>query len=245
MAKEYRNNEHFDLNNGFGIISFMPHPVGMGGPPVKPPPHPPFFHAPFGYPLPPPPGLLPMTRQSFKEIKHFFILSILIDKPNGITGYQLQDKYNFPRGNLLRTMKELVENNQVATKETVIKNRAQKFYIITDKGVKYLKELKKKLASQFALMSNMAPPEIYANPFADEHSLQEIIEIIKNFETKNDALDFFRGIRSSLKLYQKKLKERIEEMEKIKTDMDTLIINIEKLKEFNIDRIKNLLKNIV
>ena len=67
---------------------------------------------------------------------------------------------------------------------------------------------------------------------------------VENCESKEDALDFFRGMRSSLKLYLTRLGKRIEDMEKIKAEMDGVIKNIESLKDFNIERIKDIIKNI-
>jgi len=185
-----------------------------------------------------------MTRESFKEIKQFFILIILMGKPEGITGYQLQDKYSFPRGNMLRTLEELIEKKCVKTRKTVIKGRAQKFYIITDKGKHYLEELKEKWANRFARMSDMAPPERYGNPFFKTGPKMQMIQNIDDFKSKEDALDYFRGMRSSLKTFLASLEKRKENIEITKSELDGIIENIEKMKFFNVDEIKELVSEI-
>ncbi|MFX1366966.1 MAG: hypothetical protein ACFFCE_20105 [Promethearchaeota archaeon] len=54
---------------------------------------------------------LPIGREAFQEIRDFILLLIISEDPNGITGYQLQEKYNFPRGSLIRTLQDLEEKN--------------------------------------------------------------------------------------------------------------------------------------
>ena len=47
----------------------------------------------------------------FKEIRHFFILIIIKEShPKGITGYELQQRFNLPRGNFLRILDDFVNN---------------------------------------------------------------------------------------------------------------------------------------
>lgn len=186
----------------------------------------------------------PMTRESFKEIKQFIVLMILSDKSEGITAYQLEKQYRFPRGNLLRILDELEEKKCVETKETVIKGRAQKFYTVTDEGTRYLEELKEKWAYHFAIMSEMAPPERYGHPFlwAGPHGC--ILEVIDEFESKEDALDHFRGMRSHLKSFITRLEKRKEHLETKKSELDGIIEKIEKMEELDLDEIKELVKKI-
>jgi len=92
--------------------------MGQGPPEHHGPPHQPPFGGlhPFGSFPPFPKGPfkppLPIGRESFQEIRDFIVLIIISEYPNGITGYQLQDKYNFPRGTLIRTLQELEDKCQ-------------------------------------------------------------------------------------------------------------------------------------
>ena len=209
-----------------------------------PPPHPP--PPPFGHPLPlrhPPFGPpLPMTLESFKEIKHFIILMIISDKPKGITGYQLQEKYHFPRGTILKILNELETMGYLEYRETVIKGRAQKFYIISNRGKQYFEELKEKWANHFALMSDMAPPEKFSNPFFRKEPLKRMIRNINKCESKEDALDYFRGIRSNLKFHLTKIEKKRKNLEYSKNNLDEIIRKIEQMKEFDKATIKKMLQ---
>jgi len=109
----------------------------------------------------PPPSVgppLPIGKKGFQEIRRFIFLIIISEYKDGITGYQLQEKFNFPRGTLLRTLDDLEEKDFLKIREDVIKGRAQKFYLITEKGKKHLEKLKSKWAIHFSIMSEMAPP---------------------------------------------------------------------------------------
>jgi len=127
-------------------------PRFMGqGPPehyrhLRSPPHggpppfglmPPFLHSHFKFPL-------PLGKELFQEIRDYLVLLIISDHPNGITGYQLQEKYKFPRGTLIRTLQDLEVRKHLETKEEIIEGRTNKFYKITDLGSSFLEELKLK-----------------------------------------------------------------------------------------------------
>lgn len=186
----------------------------------------------------------PMTRESFKEIKQFIVLTILSNKSEGITAYQLEKQYSFPRGNLLRALDELEEKKYVETKETVEKGRAQKLYTITDEGKGYLEELKEKWANHFAIMSEIAPPEHYGHPFLWAGPHRCVLDVIEEFESKEDALDQFRGMRSHLKSFITRLEKRKEHLETKKSEIDEIIEKIEKMEDLDLDEIKEMVKKI-
>ncbi|MHA1730018.1 MAG: MarR family winged helix-turn-helix transcriptional regulator [Promethearchaeota archaeon] len=226
-----------------------------GNPPRRgPPPSPhdsfpftPFGHSspPFG-PFGPLGGPLPMRHKSFKEIRYFFILIILTENKNGITGYQLQEKFGFPRGNMLRILKELEDLGYIRTRGETEDGRAHKFFLISVEGKKFLDELKKKWANRFALMSELAPPEKFGIPFfRKDVSIKSIREDFERFKSNEDALDFFRGIRSRLKEYLIRLDDRKENLEAQKSKLDSLILKIEQLDAFNAEKIKAIIKEIL
>lgn len=198
-------------------------------PPGPPPPFgsPPFFGPPLHFGLP-----LPMTLECFKEMKYMMILMILSDNPKGITGYKLQKRFQIPRGNLLRTLDELVEKNYLTTSESLIKGRAQKFFIPTKKGKKYLNKLRKKWITRFSMMADMGPPSL-------EGLKMMLTERIKEFESKEDAIDFFRGVRSWMKNILYHIEIKTKKLTKVKDDIDIIIDKIELMDLFDNDKIIN------
>ncbi|MFX1387394.1 MAG: helix-turn-helix transcriptional regulator [Promethearchaeota archaeon] len=208
--------------------------MGQGPPEHHEPPHQPPFGGlpPFGsFPRFPrgsfkPP--MPVGRESFQEIRDFIILLIISEYPDGITGYQLQDKYNFPRGTLIRTLQELEDKNYLKSEEEIVEGRANKFFKITELGRKFLDELKLKWANLFSMMSEISP---------SKGLRLVLLEKIKEFELKDDAIDFFRGIRSWMKGMLQSIERKIENFKQSKADLDKIIEEIEKMDSLNKDKI--------
>ncbi|MFX1502088.1 MAG: PadR family transcriptional regulator, partial [Promethearchaeota archaeon] len=207
------------------------------GPPNEPPfggfppfgSFPPFLNGSFKPPL-------SLGRESFQEIRDFIILIIISEYPNGITGYQLQDKYNFPRGTLIRTLQDLEDKKYLKSTEEIIEGRANKFYLITELGRKFIEKLNLKWANLFSLMSEISPSK----------GLRLILlEKIKEFDSKDDAIDFFRGLRSWIKHMLQKIEKRIENFKKSKTDLDRLIEEIDKMESLNKDKIIEMVEESI
>ena len=222
-----------------------PPPPFHGNPPPGGHPPPGGPKSPFG--LPPffgPPGHfrppLPMTLESFKEIKYFMTLMILSENPEGITGYQFQEKFGIPRGNIIRIMDDLVEMEYVKTSESVIKGRAQKFFIITEKGKEYLNDLKEKWGERFTQLSEMVDPNMMGNVFMFMRKGLETIltHQIENLDSKEDAIDFFRGLRSKAKTFMAQMNKRLDFLKSVKSELDSMIQTIEKKDELDLEEIK-------
>jgi len=179
---------------------------------------------------------LPIGREFFQEIRDYMILLIISEYPNGITGYQLQEKYNFPRGTLIKTLQDLENKGYLGTKEEIIDGRANKFYMITDKGKKILEELKLKWANIFGKMAEINPPAgIKTMIFAQ----------VNEFESKDDAIDFFRGIRSWMKGMLQRIESRIEKFKRSKVNLDELIEEINKMDRLDKEKIKELVNESI
>ncbi len=177
-----------------------------------------------------------MGREFFQEIRDYMILLIISEYPNGITGYQLQEKYNFPRGTLIKTLQDLENKGYLGTKEEIIDGRANKFYMITDKGKKFLEELKLKWANIFGKMAEINPPV----------GLKTMIfEQVNEFESKDDAIDFFRGIRSWMKGMLQRIESRIEKIKRSKVNLDELIEEIGKMDRLDKEKIKELINESI
>ncbi|MEX2757056.1 MAG: PadR family transcriptional regulator [Candidatus Sigynarchaeota archaeon] len=234
-----------------GMPPRCPGPGAWFGPPGPPGPPGPHHH---GGPHPPPPGFQPpwfwppgppplLRREAFQEIKYLFLLMLIADEPKGITGYQLQEKYAIPRGNLVRTLDELEELGYVATREDVKDGRNQKYYTITDKGKQYVERLKEDWASRFSILSEMAPPDLHGNPFRRPRHRQRMLEHVGTLKSKEDALDYFQGFRHSVKRFMDRLEYRIKRVEQTKTMLDSIIKKIESMEKFDVNAIKEFIQN--
>ena len=231
-----RNIDHYRFEEG------PPKFMGQGPPDHHGPPFRPPFGGPqpFG-PMPPFPGPHfkpppPMSRESFREIRDYMLLLIVSEYLDGITGYQLQEKYKFPRGTLIKTLQELEEKNYLSTKEAIIDGRANKFYMLTDLGKKYLEELKLKWVNIFGAMSEFNPSE----------GLEILlINRIEGLNSKEDTIDFFRGIRSWNKNMLQRMQERIEKLKSSKMDLDNIINEIEEMDTFNKQLIKEAVAKLI
>lgn len=204
------------------------------------------YGQPLGYslfpalPRPPP---LALDRESFNELKHLIILVILSDKPDGLTGYSLQRKYKLSRTSVLRQLKSLEEQGYVETKVDLVSGRSRKLFTLAETGKKYLEELKKKWAYRLAFLSEIAPPEEYESPFIAIALQRQLLSEIPDFKSKDDALYYFRGLRSHLKQLHMKFERRRILMNNVRIALDKIISQIEKMKDFNLENIRKLLEN--
>ena len=221
-----------------GPSSFM----GQGPPGPQGHPHPPPFGGPPGFgTIPPfvgdyskPP--LPMGREAFQEIRDYMLLLIISEYPEGITGYQLQDIYKFPRGTLIRALQDLEEKSYLTIREEIIEGRANKFYVITKEGKKYSQELKMKWANIFGMMAEINPPQAMR---------MLLIEKIEGLNDKEDAIDFFRGIRSWMKSMINHIDERVKKFNKSLSNLNELIKVIEQMDSLDKNKIKDLVTSSI
>ncbi|MHA1270621.1 MAG: zinc ribbon domain-containing protein [Candidatus Helarchaeota archaeon] len=197
-------------------------------------------------PVPPIPTIIPipMRQVEFKELRHIFILWILKDQPKGITGYQLQELYNMPRGNMLRILTDLEIQEYVKTTEKVVKGRVQKLYLITKKGENYLEKLRDKWAEKFTVMGEMAPPDKFGHPFHRENKFKKFIDNLDKLKTRQDALDYFHGLRHRFKNVRGRLQNRLENIDFILDQLDKLIPQIESMDEYSQDKIKTIIESL-
>jgi DNA-binding PadR family transcriptional regulator len=226
-------------------------------PPGPPPPH----HHHHVTPPPPGPGFPPFFppfgrhfrpsheegdpfgRNSLKDLKYFFILSVLLEMPNGITGYQLQGQFGMGRGNIVRLLDEIREEGWVDVTDETIDGRAQKRFKINEKGTKYLEELKRKWAEKFAQMAEMAPVEEYGNPNFFEETKEQTLHRLASFSDKEDAVDYIRGIRSRIKKMKERTQRRLDWIDKAKIELDELIAYIDQQPTYNAEKVMNWLKS--
>ncbi|TFF86572.1 MAG: PadR family transcriptional regulator [Promethearchaeota archaeon] len=219
----------------------------MMGPKPYDHPHSPSHGSPphFGHPfLPPPPGMpLPIDRKAFREIRHLVILMIISEYPKGITGYQLQEEYDFPRGTLVRTLSRFEEKGLLQLKDEDDGSRKKKLYIITEKGLNRLEELKKRWAKQFATMSDLMPPQEKSFRHFFREGMKFLLKKrIEECSTKEDAEDLFGGVRSQIKSMIRGLKQKEKHLEIMKNEVSSVLEKIGKMQELDINELKEMIK---
>ncbi|MFX1477439.1 MAG: hypothetical protein ACFFCI_04855 [Promethearchaeota archaeon] len=201
----------------------------------SPPPYgglPPFGHIPH-FPGVHPRAPIPMGKESFQEIRDYMLLLIISEHSEGITGYQLQEKYHFPRGTLVRSLQDLEEKGYLQTKEEIIDGRPNKFYLITIEGKKVLEELKLKWATIFGRLAEINP----------ENGMKYMLySKIEEFETLEDAHDFFSSFRFWSKGMLKNIEKRIEKFKIGTARIDEIIKEIEKMETLNKEKLREMIK---
>lgn len=192
-------------------------------------------------PLRPP---IPFRHKSFNEVREIFVLWLLNDQTEGITGYKFQTSYNIPRGTVLRIFDKLEKKGYIKSKEQTVDGRKQKVFLITEDGKKYLNELREKWAERFSRMGDMAPPERFGHPFLRRSHTDRLMRDIKRLKDKEDAIDYFRGLRHRLNRTQKRLKGRMRRTARHISQLGDLLKFIEKMDPFNKDELKNYIKEL-
>lgn len=179
---------------------------------------------------------MPITIEAFNELKHFFVLTILAEYPSGITGYRLQQRFNFPRGSMLRVLDDLVEQGHASTQETVEDGRNQKLFTLSEAGKEHLERLKEKWAVQLAMLSEIAPPDKYANPFSRHRIEEGISRRIDRCKDKEQAIDVLRGYRSFVKEMLDRHERRVKKFGATLDTLNTIIDAIEAMPVFDKDK---------
>ncbi|MHA1896235.1 MAG: hypothetical protein ACTSU2_02465, partial [Promethearchaeota archaeon] len=205
---------------------FPPHPPYNEGPPF--PPHPPF----------------PLDPKTFEELKLFFILSILENKPEGISAYKFHKVYKFPRTSVSRLMKKLIKSEYVSSKSSNVDGRERILYFITESGKKYLESLKENWAYRFINLMDLAPPDKYADPFIQRRIFKQLMDYIENMDDKEDIIDYFRGMRSHIKYEAHKLEKLLDNFKKTIEEFDNLISILNSQDQLNKEKIKQELEEI-
>lgn len=202
----------------------------------RPPSPPPFqIPPPFGnlppFPLGQTKPTLPIGRESYQEIRDYLLLLIISEHSEGITGYQLQEKYHLTRGIIVRTLQELEERGYLHSNEEIIEGRPNKFYFITIEGRKFLEDLKLKWATIFGTLAEINPDK------GMEHMLKRNI---KEFESIEDARDFFISLRDWQKEMLIVIEKRTEKFKTATNRLDVIISEINKMESLNRKKIQEM-----
>ncbi len=201
------------------------------------------YQFPFFLELPVDPPL-PVGRHDFQKIRQFVLLMILSRNIEGISAYQLE-KYNFPRGSLLRDIEKFEEKGYVITREEVIEGRVNKLHSLTESGLNHLKELQAFFSKTSALMAEIAPLEIesYGKLFMKEMLKAAIIEQIKSLESKKDGINYFEKISLWVDSAITRLENKREKFRYLKRKIEELLVIIESEEELNRKQIEKFVSD--
>lgn len=170
---------------------------------------------------------------------------VLSETPEGITGYTLQESYNFPRTTVVRRLEKLAEKEFVAISEKVEDNRSQKIFLITEKGKEYLEEMKKKWASEFMSFNDMMPPEMM-DQVGFRRPLRRIMtDDLDHLATKEDCTDFLGGVRSRIKRRMHRLERHAEATKEFKEQLDGLIRDVEQMEDYSPDKVRDKIHEVL
>ena len=195
-------------------------------------------------------------RESHIEMLDLFILETIQENPNEITGYQMQTKFNIPRGTLTRHLEKLETIELVTSEKSEIKGRTQKIFTITEKGTDHLEALRENWAIRGEMLDELGPFEdSYGKPPRhmhpprgppgsrrrhSHHHRRRLDPPFEEFLNKEQALDFFRGERSRINHIHSRLSTRLANAEEARSELDSLIEKIESMKEFSTEELKQI-----
>src|SRR6056297_3630291 len=149
-----------------------------GGPPHQGPPGPSGPPPKFPFFAPPPPGMehprpphkppFPFKRDVIKRIQDLFLLIIIEGQgKQGVTAYQLEKQYKYPRTSATRSLESLEGQLILESIEKTEDGRNQKIYLLTDKGKEELDDMKRNWAGRIAMWTEMIPPEKFGHPLKE------------------------------------------------------------------------------
>ena len=194
-------------------------------------------------------------RESHKEMLELFMLEVIQENPNEITGYQMQTMFNIPRGTLTRHLDKLETNELVTSEKSEIKGRTQKIFTITEKGTDHLESLRENWAIRGEMLDELGPFEdSYGKPPRQRrhhrgppgfrrmsgHHRRRLDPPFEEFGDKEQALDFFRGERSRINHIHSRLSTRLANTEEARAELDTLIEKIEAMDDFSTEKLKKI-----
>lgn len=175
----------------------------------------------------------------------FFLLMILSDNQDkGITGYQLNVKYKFPRTSANRLIERLIELDQVFASTTEELGRTQVLYKLTKIGKEHLEHLKETWDGRFAEMTELAPLDRLADPFKHERDFEKLISHVQELETKGDAVVFVKGFIQNVRRDVLRQENNLDILNRIIKELDKLLTAIVKQKTLSKEEINILLRQI-
>ncbi|WP_371805819.1 hypothetical protein [Candidatus Lokiarchaeum ossiferum] len=178
----------------------------------------------------------------YRDLKELFILSALEDAPSGLSGMELQKMHGMPRGNMLRGLKILEDQKFVELADPSLEGKKSNLYQLTKEGKNYLEVLKERAAERNILLEEIAPIGRYGFPMRGRGPRRLMHDQIATFTSKEDTLDYFRGMRHQLNRHIRHMNQRLTFIAEDKKELDEIIHQLEDLESFNVEEVKKLVK---
>ncbi|MHA1338863.1 MAG: hypothetical protein ACTSRZ_08135 [Promethearchaeota archaeon] len=223
-----------DINKNF---EQSPPPSSSGFPPGP--------HLPPHLPPPPPPPPFPFDPETFRELKTFFLFLILSNNLEGITTYQLEKSYGFPRTSSIRLLKKLIDNNYVVETTPPNADRKQKYYKLTGEGIKYFKNLKEKWVKRLIKLLEFPQINLEHSKGDIKLNVQQLIDNLNIYSDRTDIEDYLRSIRLKLKTEISLIEQQLGKLKDTKSKLDDVIIKIGSATELNDEKIQDILKSLL
>lgn len=176
----------------------------------------------------------------YRDLKELFILSALEETPSGLSGMELQKMHGMPRGNMLRGLKILENQKFVQLTDSTLEGKKSNLYHLTQEGKNYLEVLKERAAERNILLDEIAPIGKYGFPMRGRGPRIQMHHHIDSFTSKEDTLDYFRGMRYQLSQHLQHITDRLNFIAEDKKELDELIQQIEVLESFSIEEVKKI-----
>ena len=219
------------------------------GPPSSFPPPPPLpnfgFQSNFRHPgHPPQHPPFPFDPETFNDLKIFFLLTILSENPGGISAYQLNIKYKFPRTSVNRLIATMIVPGYVYVSTSKISGRTQTLYKLSKSGKEYLGHLKEKWSVRFANMAELAPFDKYADLSICEVIFERALVYLEESESKSEVENYFKEIYSNINHEISMIENRLDNLIVAKNELDIVIKFISNQKSLNREEMVKLIEKI-
>ncbi|NHJ47092.1 MAG: PadR family transcriptional regulator [Asgard group archaeon] len=190
---------------------------------------------------------MPFGPNLVKEMTHLVFLWTISEEPKGITFYELKTTYEISHGSAYRSLHKLEEDGYLLSEEKIVDGRAQKLYMITDKGKDYLTELREKWTRRISFLMDFTPPPHprgHHPPHPRKKRSDLFIKQLSEFKTKDEALQFLNNAREHFKGRMNKHERYIESLQNNMKAMDEIESKIKEDETYDSETIALFVKKL-
>jgi DNA-binding PadR family transcriptional regulator len=198
---------------------------------------------------------LPFGRKGIKDMKDFFMLKIVSDaNGEGITGYDLGKLPDMTRGSVMRKLDELKDQGLLRSEEESDGKVKKKKYFVTDKGKEQYEKLWEVFQETFSFLGDEIPIENFEKSVMRKHIVRKrdphhpgrirLKHDLGKLESKEEVKDYLASLRHRLNIVQKRLKPRLERLQKAREALNDAIAKVEDLAEFSKEQVEKIVDEI-
>jgi DNA-binding PadR family transcriptional regulator len=145
-----------------------------------------------------------------KDMNQLLFLWVISEEPEGMTGYNLQKAFHMqkpdqPNTTVYRTLKQLENEEYLASDEQIVNGRTQKIYKINKSGMERLQALRQEMQNK---ISFFVPPEGFNIPF-QYGPFRSIEQDDEMFKSKEKVLTILTSIEDMLTHVKERLQNRL------------------------------------